>query len=66
MDAVPRDIVQWIAWLLYGLGFLALWVYSREQNRNEKRITDLEKDCPTREEVTTMIEAALYRDITRP
>lgn len=66
MDAIPRDVVTWIGWLLYALGFLALWVYSREQNRNERRITKLEETRPTRTDVTDMIEAALYRDSTRP
>lgn len=66
MDAIPQQLVVWIGWLLYGLGFLALWVYSREQNRNEKRITRLEETRPTHDEVNTMVEAALYRDSTRP
>lgn len=65
MGTIPSELIQWIGWLLYGLGFLALWVYSREQNRNDKRITKLEETRPTRDEIVTIVESALYRD-TRP
>lgn len=59
---IPKELLTWVGWLLYALGFLALWVYSREQNRNEKRITYLEQNCTTRDDVTTMIRAELYED----
>lgn len=66
MGNVPSDLIQWIGYLLYFLGAIVLWIYCREQNRQERRTTDLEKTRPTREEVNTMIEAAFYRDTTRP
>lgn len=66
MANVPSDLIQWLGYLLYLLGAVVLWVYCREQNRNEKRITDLEKTRPTHDDVTNMIKAALYEDITRP
>lgn len=65
MGTISDQLIAWIGWLLYGLGFLALWVYSREQNRNEKRITKLEETRPTHDDITTMIKAALYED-SRP
>lgn len=65
--AIPlADVAQWIGYLLYLLGFLALWVYNRDRRNDSSRIAELEKTRPTRDDVNTMIEAAFYRDSTRP
>lgn len=66
MGTIPDNLGQWIGYLIYALGFLVLWVYGREQNRNEKRIDKLEETRPTHEDVRDMIKSALYDDITRP
>ena len=61
--AIPlADVAQWIGYLLYLLGFLALWIYGRDQRTLNTRVTDIEKTRPTREDVQTMIKAAFYED----
>lgn len=61
--AIPlADVVTWIGYLLYLLGFLALWVYGRDQRNLNSRVADLEKTRPTTEQVNTLIKASLYED----
>lgn len=61
--AIPfSDVVTWIGYLLYLLGFLALWVYGRDQRNLNTRVSEIEKTRPTAEQVQTLIKAAFYED----
>lgn len=59
------DLVQWLGYGLYLLGAILLWVYTRDHSKLDARVTDLEKNCPTHDDVTNMVKALLYEDTTR-
>lgn len=65
--AIPlTDLITWFGYILYLLGAILLWVYTRDHRALDTRVTSLEKNCPDNEEVRAMIKSALYDDITRP
>lgn len=64
MDSIPLgDVIHWLGYGLYLLGAILFWIYTRDQTSDRIRIKDLEDTRPKRDEVESMIEAALYRDI---
>lgn len=61
--AIPlADIVTWLGYILYLLGAILLWVYTRDHKSLNDRVTHLEATRPTREDVKTMIHASFYED----
>lgn len=66
MDSISLgDVIHWLGYGLYLLGAILFWIYTRDQASDRQRIDKLEETRPKRDEVLSMIEAALYRD-TRP
>jgi len=61
--AIPlADLITWLGYILYLLGAILLWVYTRDHKALNDRVAVLEATRPTSVQVETMIKASLYED----